>query len=75
MTGVAEALTVLWRVMDGNRKFVSYLVETERASELLVWLVVVCLEFKDDEGERKRRVSRKLVYVKSNFARDSVLLM
>ncbi|KAK4049719.1 hypothetical protein OIV83_003994 [Microbotryomycetes sp. JL201] len=44
-----EALAMLWRTIELNRKFVAYLVETDKAGELLAWLVMICLEFKDDE--------------------------
>ncbi|KAM0787084.1 hypothetical protein ACM66B_006342 [Microbotryomycetes sp. NB124-2] len=44
-----EALAVLWRVIELNHKFVAYLVETDKAGELLAWLIMICLEYKDDE--------------------------
>lgn len=46
-----EALVVFWRALEGNRRLLNYLVETDKAGELIAWLVMLCLEFKDDESE------------------------
>ncbi|ORY88647.1 high-temperature-induced dauer-formation protein-domain-containing protein [Leucosporidium creatinivorum] len=50
-TGTVETLVVLWRVVEGNAKFASWLAEQERVGEVLAWLVVAGLEGKDDETQ------------------------
>lgn len=45
-----ETLVVLWRSMEVNSKLFAYMLESERAGELLVWLVSAALEYRDDES-------------------------
>lgn len=46
-----EALIVLWRALELNPKFRAYLLESEHAAgDLMVYLVTLCLEHKDDES-------------------------
>lgn len=47
---VQQTLVFLWRVIDANPKFGTWLNEQERVGEVLAWLVVVGLEGKDDES-------------------------
>lgn len=46
-----EALVVLWRALDGNSKLAKYTAESERGADLVVALLSLCLEFKDDETQ------------------------
>lgn len=51
LAGNVETLVLLWRTVEGNQKFASWLGEQERVGEVLCWLVVAGLEGKDDESE------------------------
>ncbi|KAM0746881.1 hypothetical protein T439DRAFT_306349 [Meredithblackwellia eburnea MCA 4105] len=47
-----EALVVLWRVIELNPKFMGWLMEQEHdAGDLVVYLLTLCLENKDDETQ------------------------
>lgn len=48
--GGMEALVVLWRMLEANPKLLAHVLDSERAGELLVWLVSAALEYKDDES-------------------------